>query len=347
MFRLGSRFFLMGHHPAESGRCLSPTFWRWFAFTWIPDWRDELGADSSDIREGWPTAPLGVSWLAAESPPVTQFEERFIVTAAESPYSMLLVESVTSGWFLNVRDLLTGKRFRIVDPDISEHVLPDEIVFGAVLTLDGVSTLLGAATHTIPLDYRLEILQVRQVCGDAQRRGSGDGWLTRAELLDVAAELCETYCEAYEADRVFEIDTGGDSRDPTLVRWTVSAPFAELLGEPRPLSVSGSGGEFHELEIGSDGEPHALIAWYRTTPHITGDARKIAGFLHLDEGRLAATVPTRVLADRIVQEIDAHVGETARLVERRQIRPEPVHSVRSYDDADRPGLLIDPKDTSK
>ena len=321
MCRVASRFFLMGQHPAESGRCLSPVFWRWFAFTWIPDWRDDLEAnDREDIREGWPTAPLGVSWLAAESPPVTALEERFIVTAAESPCSMLLVESVSSGWFVTVRDLLTGRRFRVVDPEVSASVQPDEIVFSAVLTLDGVSTFLGAAPRTIPVDYRPEIREVRRVGCDALGRYADDEWLTRAELLDLIAELCETYCEAYEDDRVIEVHTCGDPREPILLRWAINAPFPEALDLLRRLSEREGDRESIEIETSQQGEPHARITWYRRGPETNGEDW-IVGFMYLDEGRLAATVPTLSLAERLAGELRARLGAKATLVEIRRSVP--------------------------
>jgi hypothetical protein len=84
--------------------------------------RDELEDEDFRIPESWPTASLGVSWLASASSSVSDFEQTFIVTAARSPHSLLLIESVVPGWSLAVRDLLTGRRFHIVEPEISRDV---------------------------------------------------------------------------------------------------------------------------------------------------------------------------------------------------------------------------------
>lgn len=80
-----------------------------------------------------------MTWLASTPSGVGTYEQTFILTPAKSPYSFLLVESVVPGWSLVVRDLLTGRQFRVVEPDISEHVQCEDILFSAVLTIDGVS----------------------------------------------------------------------------------------------------------------------------------------------------------------------------------------------------------------
>jgi hypothetical protein len=94
----------------------------------------------------WPTGPLGVTWLESGLATVSEFDESFIVKAAESPYSAFLVEAVRPGWSLTMRDLMSGRRLLVVDPEVSTSVRPDDILFSAVLTLDGVSTLLGPGT---------------------------------------------------------------------------------------------------------------------------------------------------------------------------------------------------------
>jgi len=182
LFTEALRLFFMSRTPPESNRSAMPTFERWFAFTWVPDWRDDFDDDDCGIPESWPTASLGVSWLASQSATASDFEQAFILTAAKSPYSLLLVEGVAAGWWLAVRDLLTGRQFRVVDPELSECVRPEEVLLGAVLTLEGVSTLLGCAAHAVPSDLRVEVLEMR-------RCHTEGAWLTRAELVEIAPEV--------------------------------------------------------------------------------------------------------------------------------------------------------------
>ena len=111
--------FFMSRTSSQSVYSATPAFVRWCPFTWVPDWRDDLEHDACPIPERRPTASLGVTWLASASSRVSVFEETFVVTAARSPHTLLLVESVIPGWSLIVRDLLTGRRFRVVEPKMA------------------------------------------------------------------------------------------------------------------------------------------------------------------------------------------------------------------------------------
>src|SRR5688572_27598824 len=127
-----------------------PAFTRWCPRTWLPDWRDEVEDTREDVPENWPSAPFGVTWLAAAPPGRCSDEQPLTLTPARSPYSFLLVESVVPGSSLVVRDLLTGRRFRVVEPAISARVQCEDIVFSAILTIDGVSALLGCGSLSVP-----------------------------------------------------------------------------------------------------------------------------------------------------------------------------------------------------
>ncbi len=162
LFNEALRLFFMARTSAESNRSALPAFERWLAFAWVPDSRDALADDGYHVPEGWPTTSLGVTWLASASSTASDFEQTFILTAARSPHSLLLVESAVPGWSLVIRDLLTGRRFRVVEPEISQNVRSEQILFGAVLTIDGVSTLLGCASHAVPSDLRVMACQMRE-----------------------------------------------------------------------------------------------------------------------------------------------------------------------------------------
>src|SRR5665213_1765650 len=131
------RLFSMRRDSPEALLISMPVFDRWLAFTWIANHEDP----DMDVPDGWPPASLGVSWLAAGSTTVSRFDQTFIVRAADSPYSVFQVEEARPGWFLIMRDLMSGRRLRVVDPEVSACARPDDILFSAVLTLGGVSTL--------------------------------------------------------------------------------------------------------------------------------------------------------------------------------------------------------------
>ena len=312
-------FFYATRTSSASVYSAAPAFMRWFPFTWVPDWRAELENVACEIPESRPTASLGVTWLASASSSVSDLEETFIVTAARSPYSLLLIESVVPGWSLAVRDLLTGRRFRVVDPEISQHVRLEQILFSAVLTIDGVSTLLGCACHAVPSDLR--------VMASAMREYHADGaWLTRAGLLDITPEVCSDYRDACDCDSVIELETYGEAPEPLLLRWSVSAPFGEMFERLRSLSVWYGEEEAINDETGPDGILRLAMSWYEPPPPPEPGDRRALGFLYLDDGRLVAHVAAGALGERLMGEISARLGSAATLVEIRPSLPIRIHS---------------------
>jgi hypothetical protein len=302
--------FFLGCTSAESVRCAMPSFIRWCPLTWVPDWRDEVEHSDAEVPEGWPSAPVGVTWLASASPGVGSDEQTFILTAARSPYSFLLVESLVPGWSLVVRDLLTGRRFRVVEPEISARVQCEDILFSAILTIDGVSTLLGCGSLSVPSDWRVQIGQTREVHADG-------AWLTRTDLLEIAPDLCLEYREACDDDRAVELDACGHSRELLLLRWTVGLSVAHMFERLRSLSVWRDQDEAIDDETGPDGVPRVCLSWYEQPPPPDADDRKALGYLYLDEGRLAAHVASRPMAERLMQEIGTRLGSAATHLETR------------------------------
>jgi hypothetical protein len=308
--------FFVGCTSPESVRCALPTFLRWCALTWVPDWRDDVDDARDKVPKGWPSAPVGVTWLAAASPGVDSAAHTFILTAARSPYSFLLIESVVPGWSLVVRDLLTGRRFRVVEPTMSAHVQCEDILLSAVLTIDGLSTLLGCAAHSIPSDWRVLIGQIRELHTDG-------AWLTRMDLLALAPDLCFDYREACDDDRVCELDAGGHPREMLLLRWAVALSVAEMFDRLRTLSFwSGQHEAMHD-ETGPDGASRLCLTWYEQPAPPEADDRQALGFLYLDERRLAAHVASRARAERLLDEIGNRLGSAARHVETRATMPTP------------------------
>jgi hypothetical protein len=312
-------FFYATRTSSKSVYSAAPAFMRWFPFTWVPGSGAELESGAGEIPGSWPTSSLGVTWLAYASSSVSDFEETFIVTAARSPYSLLLVESVVPGWSLAVKDLLTGRRFRVVDPEVSQRVQVEQILFSAVLTIEGVSTLLGCACHAVPSDLRLMASAMREYYAEG-------AWLTRAGLLDIIPGVCSQYRDACDCDTVIEFETYGAARAPLLLRWNVSAPLGEMFERLRSLSVWYGEEEGIEDETGPDGIPRVLISWYEPPPPSKPEDRKALGFLYLDDGRLAAHVATRALAERLMGEISARLGSAATLMETRLSLPVRIHS---------------------
>jgi hypothetical protein len=123
-------------------------------------------------------------------------------------------------------------------------------------------------------------------------------------------------------------DSAGENSAPELLllRWNVSAPFGEMFERLRSLSVWYGEEEAIDDETGPDGVPRLLMSWYEPPPPPQPEDRRGLGFLYLDDGRLAADVATRAIAECLMGEINARLGSAATLVETRSSLPVRIHS---------------------
>ena len=297
---------------------LLPIFDPWFAFTWFPDRHQ----DRVTVPEGWPRKPVGQVWWNSGPGSSGKTDCEFLEQAMETLYSALLVESIVPGWTLTVRDMLTGRRFRIVDPDVSRRAQPDDMLLSAVLTLDDRSLLLGTATHALPCDWRFELREERQCYTD-------DLWHPRRFWMTYEGSVFSGYREAYEQPPVLQLHSEGTVPDPVHLRWQVSAGYADTLERLRPLTACYGDEWALDEEHGPDGEPHMLLTWYEPGPSAERDDWEAIGYLYLDEGRLAADVPTPTLADRLIAEVAARAGDVTTLIETRACAPRRVHDRQS------------------
>lgn len=313
------RDFRIGEHSRESLERTLTAFAPWFGFTWLPNWTDDLEDIETDIPADWPTTSLGVTWLASAQSSASPWEQVFTVTAAESPYSFWVVEAVRPGWLLVVRDLLTGRRVGVVDPEISARARPADTLLSAVVTVDQVSTFLGPVSHTLPSAWRGDTKEFRHCYSE-------EGWLTRAELVGMDWELLGEYRSAYDEWPSYGLDPAEETLDPLTLRWELVARFDDVLEALRPLSVWDDD-EAVEAEYCPDGTPQVLLTWSEAGA-VDDDPydRRMIGYLYLDPQTLVADVPCRSLADRLVTEVTARVGDGARLIESRPSMPIRVHS---------------------
>jgi hypothetical protein len=236
------------------------------------------------------------------------------------------VESATPGWRLAVRDLLTGRHVVLVDSEISTRVQPGTILVSAVLTIDGVSTLLGPAPYALPSEWRVEAIEIR----DAY---VGPEWMAREDLEAADAEISTTYLKACYDDAPSRVlDRGTDAREPWLLRWRITTRFAETVDRLRALAEVDEG--HIRLSHGPDGAPHGFFMWSRFGPSGDPDVHELLGYVYLEDGRMTADVPSRRLARTLAAEVASRLGSGAALAEARQTG----HVVRVHD---RFGLSFD------
>src|SRR5262249_39164768 len=99
-------FFLWEDVPEEieSSREFGTTFDPFFVFSFAPDPADGL-------PDGWPAEALALHFLHHEVESCPDEHREFMEQAGRSPASFFVVEAAVPGRTIDLRDILTGRRF--------------------------------------------------------------------------------------------------------------------------------------------------------------------------------------------------------------------------------------------
>ncbi len=233
--------------------------------------------------------------------------------ACRSPASFLVVDSATPGRSLDVRDVMTGRRFHVLEQAASQTFQPGDLSYSRVLTLDGVSILLGACPLVIPPEWHLTLLDMRE-------RWRPGGFLTRADLDEYVFELLDAYHDIAHAVRHPQLpqlsNTDGDPLELTTLTYSLSVPPAEAIARLEPLVTSR--GERHVSDEVVDAEGRtvsATLSWLKRSGPGTSFGGTLLGSLRIEGRTLTVDVNSARRVARIKREITKRLGSDATLVQ--------------------------------
>ena len=285
-----------------------PMFVPWFVLGFVPD----PASDDADVD--WPTRPIGLEWLATTEPDVSDLERAYIETACRSPMSVLAVEEVTVGRSLDLKDVLTGTRFHVLEQGGSQTLRPADLIFTRVVTLDGVSLMFGAAPFVVPPRWHTYIIDWRE-------RLMRKRLMTRRDLAAFDAEIRDLYFEI-AADLLDPTppqlcNTDGDPIALTTLTFELKTTVGEAFERLAPLAMVH--GEDHSEEVVRDAAgavTNASLSWVKAgnRQHKQWD-NTLLGTIRIEPGRVVADVNSARRADRLKREIRKRLGRTAALID--------------------------------
>jgi hypothetical protein len=110
-----------------------------FAFSFVPD------SAESDLPPGWPTEPVALHFLHQEVESCPDFHREFIEQACKSYPSFFVVESTAPGRSIDLKDILTGGHFHVLEQSASRTLRAGDLAFTRVITAGGASIMIGAS----------------------------------------------------------------------------------------------------------------------------------------------------------------------------------------------------------
>lgn len=292
----------------EISREFGTTFDPFFVFDFVPD------AAEHPLPDGWPTEPLALHFLHHEVESAPELHREFIEQACKSPASFFVVEAVFAGRALDVTDILTGRRFHVLEQSASRTLRVGDVLFTRVVTADGGSIMIGACPWVIPASWHIPIIDTRE-------RLRPKRLLTREELLDYDLEIRQAYHEIVDAllhpaPPVLQ-NTDGDPLELTTLIYELGVTASEAVERLTPLATLR--GNVHLADEVHDADGALLTApltWIKAgnRKHKDWDNTTL-GTLRLDGSRLVVEVNSARRRRRIEKAIAKCLGSAATLVD--------------------------------
>jgi hypothetical protein len=303
--------FLLGESSPDNpdvSREFGTTFDPFLTFSFVPD------AVGRELPAGWPTEPLALHFLAHEVESCPALHREFILQACKSHPSFFVVDAVEPGRSLDIKDILTGRCFHVLEQGASRSLRPGDLLFTRVVTVGGVSILIGASAWIIPPEWHLPVIEFRE-------RLRPRALLTREDLHEYDLEIREFYLHVIheiQHPRLPTIqNTDGDPFELTTMTYALDLTPSEALDRLRPLATLR--GEAHiseEVYDASGAITAAVLTWIKAGNHKNKDwDNTTLGTLQLRGTRLVVEVNSARRRDRIARDIAKRLGKAATLLE--------------------------------
>ncbi len=162
-----------GDYDSESP--MNMVFMPWFLFNWL---HEPIPAGSKHLL----VTTVAASFLSDHR--VSPDEEKLIVSAIKTPYSLCEVLELTAGVGMTLFDLLRRVKYEVIEHSASRTLRRGEIIYCATTSLDGISSNIGTSPYALPPTAKRDILELREWMIDE----SGGAELTEDLLVEFEPE---------------------------------------------------------------------------------------------------------------------------------------------------------------
>jgi hypothetical protein len=317
-----------------------PMFVPWLVLGFVPD------AESDDAAADWPTQPIGLEWVAEAEDDIADLDRAYIDIACRSPLSVFVVEQVTAGRSLDLKDVLTGARFHVLERSASTSLLPADLIFMRVVTIDGISLMFGVAPFVVPPRWHTRIIDWREKL--VRKR-----LMTRQDLAEFDTEIRELYfdiaAELLDPPPPRLCNTDGDPIALTTLTYTLSVTVGEAFDKLAPLARVHDEDHCHDVIHDASGAVRSVsLAWVKAgnRRHKHGE-NTILGMLRLDAGRLVADVNSTRRADQLKRQVARRLGQAAVLIDTTVVDPTEAIEERDHQRTGEPGVVTLPESSGE
>jgi hypothetical protein len=196
-----------------------PVFMPWFFYEWLPDPRN-----TSVKREALDGRTPGQAYLDKKARQLDPLLVRYIQQCCATPFSYYDALSVRPGDGFTLRDIFTGGETYVTEQTGSRQSQAGDILFGKVVTIDGVSLLEACAPFMFPPIEKGLLLKLRK------KMERGKQPLTPERLREYRYDMLSLYHDI--TDRLLDPpmpdlrNTDGDPLLPHRLVYEIDSPRA-------------------------------------------------------------------------------------------------------------------------
>ena len=119
--------------------------------------------DIHDIPEDYQIPKqIPAQYLLDNNKHLPELEKSLAITAMNSPFSFYLVKAVEVGESMLLEDFFTGKQVKVIEKQASIENIVDSILFTSVISLQGISFILGMAPYPFPSSYAIDLIPFKE-----------------------------------------------------------------------------------------------------------------------------------------------------------------------------------------
>jgi hypothetical protein len=288
--------------PHDPSAPINMVFMPWFLFNWIPETEPH---DWTYFSE--PT----VAGSFHSDHELSEDEDKYLMSAIQTPYSLCEVVELTPGVGMTLFDLLRRVKYDVIERSASQTLKKGEIIYCATTHLDGISSNIGTSPYALRPLAKRDILEFRKWMIDE----SGGAELTSDHLGEFEADIRSFYLDAVAAMFLPPqlINTDKDPLLPQKVHFHIESAdsaFHALKGLAEGIS---------EDELRSDATVADGLIVKAEIPWLggTNEARQRLGgpvwlgTMNIEDRKMIVSVNSTKRAEKICQLVEKRLGKEA------------------------------------
>lgn len=291
---------------------MDSVFGIWFAFTWDAwDLLEEMEGGHEALEADFLT--VAMLYLKEKPDNLDAFQRRYVQEMTDQPYSFCQVIDVKPGKSLTLRDLFLNQTHVVIEKKASLPEMKGNILFTRVVSLDGVSVMVGCMPFVMATHYHSFFIDLR-----IRLEKENGGQLSRETLLENDFEMREIFFEIFKTFQKKTLpelqNTDGEPFIPVKRIYHLECAPQEAFDALKSLAV---GMDAEDLLADARHDKKGALSsirfpWLKKgNKKHSGWENTVMGQIEIHHNRLTVEVNSVNRAEIIEKEIKKRLGENA------------------------------------